>query len=136
MAIVTIENGESGESIRTKLNTLIEAVNTIIAAKEFGQSAVEGFAEDIDEIKSQITTIAAKNSLIVQRALTGTLDGENKVFTTPEAFVSGSTRVYRNGQKLTLDKDYVENEDQQGITFVYAPATEETLSIEYVPYEE
>lgn len=135
MAIVEISNSESAESVRDKLNALISAVNTIMGDKEFGTTAVQEFQTDLAEIRAEIVTLSAKNALIVQRKLSGEQDGENKVFNTPEAFVSGSTRLYLNGQKLTIDKDYAENENLTGVTFVYAPEITDELSIEYIPFE-
>lgn len=135
MSIVEISNSESADSVRGKLNALISAVNIIMGDKEFGTTAVQEFQTDLDEIRAEIVTLSAKNALIVQRNLTGEQDGENNIFTTPEAFVSGSTRLYLNGQKLTIDKDYAENENLTGVTLVYAPEITDELSIEYIPFE-
>lgn len=133
--IQSIGNDENAGTLRDKLNSLIAAVNNIMNDKEFGTVAVQEFQTDLDEIRAEIVTLSAKNALIVQRNLTGEQDGENNIFTTPEAFVSGSTRLYLNGQKLTIDKDYAENENLTGVTFVYAPEITDELSIEYIPFE-
>lgn len=131
--IQPIGNEENAGSLRDKLNALIAAVNSMMTDKEFGTTAVQGFETDLTDIRTEISAIAAKNSLIVQRTLTGEQNGENTIFTTPEAFVSGSTRLYLNGQKLTIDNDYAENPNLEGVTFVYAPDISDVLSIEYIP---
>ena len=136
MAIELIGDRETGASLREKLNALIEKVNGMSSSEDFGKSAVEDFKEDLTEIKSKILSISAKNSLVVRGVLSGEQNGTNKVFLTSESFILKSTRFHRNGILQTIDKDYIENDGQKGITIITeAPGTDEILVIEYIPFE-
>ena len=52
-------------------------------------------------------------------ALTGTIDGSNKVFALPESFVAGTEQIYLGGQRMRNGIDYtVAGTD---VTFVASP---------------
>lgn len=61
----------------------------------------------------------------------GTQDGENDVFTTAYAFVSGSTAVVRNGLREQLGYSYIEVAPN-GITFTTAPLVDDVLTVDYL----
>ena len=57
-------------------------------------------------------------------------DGENTVFETQYTFINGSTKVYVNGQRVTLGVDYTEVTDNS-IKFAEAPLEDEIITIDY-----
>ena len=65
--------------------------------------------------------------------LVGAKDGVNAIFTTTNNFVSGSTKVYRNGLRMTrgVGYDYVESAVNQ-ITFLNPPDNGDLLIIDYI----
>jgi hypothetical protein len=64
--------------------------------------------------------------------ITGVKDGFNTIFTTTASFASGKTRVYLNGQRLTLgaEYDYIELSPNQ-VQLFYAPDSLDRLIIEF-----
>jgi hypothetical protein len=64
--------------------------------------------------------------------ITGVKDGSNTIFTTTASFASGKTRVYLNGQRLTLgaEYDYIELSPNQ-VQLFYAPDSLDRLIIEF-----
>jgi hypothetical protein len=64
--------------------------------------------------------------------LSGAKNGSNTNFNTSSNFVTGTTRVFLNGQRLTrgIGYDYVEAGVSQ-ISLVYAPVPSDQLIIEY-----
>jgi hypothetical protein len=62
----------------------------------------------------------------------GTIDGDNKVFTTAFSFISNSTQLFLNGIRQKLGAfDYTETGASQ-ITFVHAPQVGDHLVIDYI----
>ena len=66
--------------------------------------------------------------------ITGIKNGINTVFSTTVAFVSGTTRVYLNGVRLTpgTGYDYQETSTNQ-ITMAFAPEVTDQITIDYQP---
>lgn len=66
-------------------------------------------------------------------AITGAINGVNTTFTTSENFISGTTRVYLNGLRLTnnVSNDYTEVGNNQ-ISFVMPPDAGDLMIIEYI----
>jgi len=71
-------------------------------------------------------------SLSSDYGLTGAQNEINKVFTTSEPFVSGSTIVYLNGvrQFRGTNEDYTETADNE-ITFALAPYADDRIIVDY-----
>jgi hypothetical protein len=67
---------------------------------------------------------------------TGVIDGTNKIFTLPSAYVTGKIKVYRNGIRQTPTDDFVEV-STTAIEFVEAPVVDgagaEKILIDYYP---
>lgn len=65
--------------------------------------------------------------------ITGVKNSVNKVFTTTQNFISGTTKVYLNGIRLTnnINNDYTETGTNQ-ITFIQAPDAGDLMIIEYI----
>lgn len=63
----------------------------------------------------------------------GNRDSSNKTYTLTSSFVSGSTRVYINGIRLTpgAGYDYVETGTSQ-ITFTNAPDSGDLITVDYI----
>ena len=61
---------------------------------------------------------------------TGTQNNINLLFTTSFSFITGSTNVYFNGQRLKRGDDYTESGVNQ-ITFTQAPHSTDNLIIDY-----
>lgn len=53
-------------------------------------------------------TIINESGPLVEAELIGAIDGQNRIFTTPTAYVSGSTKLYKNGLRMKRDKDFFE----------------------------
>jgi len=64
-------------------------------------------------------------------ALTGTQDGVNVTFTTPDDFRAASTAVYRNGLREIRGPHYTESAPNS-IVFSTAPTSTDNLSVDYV----
>lgn len=63
--------------------------------------------------------------------LLGTQNGANTTFSTLSDFVTASTKVYINGQRVTLGGDYTES-GTSAIIFTVAPLSTDTLRIDYI----
>lgn len=80
----------------------------------------------IDEVEEYITDkygnfrkISSNgNTNIYNEIPIGIINGINRIFTTINNFITRTTRVYKNGQRLTLDNDYIESSANQ-ITLLY-----------------
>lgn len=74
---------------------------------------------------------AQDNGTLVQNEVPGgSINGSNTAFTTASTFVTGSLRVYLNGQRLIGGgADYTEG--TQAFTMAYAPVTGDLLIIDY-----
>ncbi len=65
--------------------------------------------------------------------LTGTINDVNTVFTTPDNFIAGSTRIVSNQLTLALGVDYTETGTNE-ITFTAAPTTTPAPDIIRIDY--
>lgn len=74
---------------------------------------------------------AQGNATLVQNEVPGgSINGTNTAFTTASTFVTGSLRVYLNGQRLVAGgADYTEG--TQAFTMAYAPLTSDILVVDY-----
>lgn len=65
--------------------------------------------------------------------ISGIKDSSNKVYTLASSFISGSTRVYINGIRLTpgANYDYVETGTNQ-VTFTNAPDSGDLITVDYI----
>lgn len=65
--------------------------------------------------------------------ISGIKDSSNKVYTLASSFISGSTRVYINGIRLTpgASYDYVETGTNQ-VTFTNAPDSGDLITVDYI----
>lgn len=63
---------------------------------------------------------------------TGSINGSNATFTTPDVYQAGTLEVYLNGQRLVAgaSADYVETSG--GFTMNYAPVTGDVLYVDYM----
>lgn len=71
----------------------------------------------------------------VNQILLGLKDGTNLVFNTQETFLAGTTKVYRNGLRLTqgIDNDYVETSGNE-IRFNRPPFGTDNLLIDFTGF--
>lgn len=60
----------------------------------------------------------------------GAVDGSNKVFTTSKAYVTGSTRLFKNGARMDLGSDYTESAAST-LTLAAAPGPGSVLLVDY-----
>lgn len=60
----------------------------------------------------------------------GAVNGTNKVFTTAQPYISGSTRLFVNGARQDLGAQYTESSASH-ISFITAPSSGSTLLIDY-----
>ncbi|MGI0060368.1 MAG: hypothetical protein ACREBJ_11445 [Nitrosotalea sp.] len=56
----------------------------------------------------------------IAEGATGTVNGINTVFSSSNKYISGTIRVYLNGQRLIKDTDFTETTDQS-FTLIDAP---------------
>lgn len=69
------------------------------------------------------------DSQLSQIDLNGEQDGENVVFTPTSAFVSGTSHLFLNGQRLVAGTDYAEN-NGRGITLLnYKPEASDNITL-------
>lgn len=84
--------------------------------------------------EATIATLAqimdASADRVIGGTLTGTQNGANTTFSTLSVFVTGTTQLYINGQRVTLGEDYTES-GSMGIVFTVAPISTDTLRIDY-----
>lgn len=102
---------------------------------------VENIIDFTSEESEQITlefpigNVEIKSELLrVEENLIGEIDGINKVFTTTDKYLSGTTQVFVNGLKQKRGSAYTESGEKE-ITFSDAPSTEgfeDELIINYV----
>lgn len=69
-------------------------------------------------------------SWVSNRSLSPAPNGSTTLFTTPEAYIAGTTRLYLNGQRLFLTGDYTET-SSNSLTFTVAPYTADMLLVDY-----
>ena len=63
--------------------------------------------EDLEAIESELSTIGVGID-VYNESLAGTKNGVNLVFTTAFNYITNSTRIELNGQRLVLGADYTE----------------------------
>lgn len=68
--------------------------------------------------------------LVSNSLLSGAIDGSNTDFQTLSPFRTGTTRLFRNGQRLTLGTDYLEV-GFTGIQFLFSPLASDIIIIDY-----
>lgn len=88
----------------------------------------------VDYYKQDSSAIAdGALALQVNETPSGTVNGSNAVFTTSQAYIAGSTQVYRDGQLMAPGgADYTETTPSSGtITFVTAPASGSVILVTY-----
>ncbi len=74
---------------------------------------MRNFALRFDETDGFLTEMDPLEDLKLDITPTGVIDGSNRVFTLPEAFIASGDlvlRVYRNGQRQTLGSDFTVSE--------------------------
>lgn len=83
-------------------------------------------AQLIADVQSQLKSDYAYN-------ITGSINSSNKVFTLSANFISGTTRVYVNGIRLTpgASYDYTEANNNQ-IVFTNAPDAGDLITVDYL----
>lgn len=83
-------------------------------------------AQLIADVQAQLKSDYAYN-------ITGSINSSNKVFTLSANFISGTTRVYVNGIRLTpgASYDYTEANNNQ-IVFTNAPDAGDLLTVDYL----
>ncbi len=80
---------------------------------------------------SGILGASIPNDVAIYRNLLGSKNGTNKVFTTPENYISGEITVLYNGQSLKNDDDFLETGINE-ITMIYvAPYSDEQIGATY-----
>lgn len=83
-------------------------------------------AQLIADVQAQLKSDYAYN-------ITGSINSSNKVFTLSANFISGTTRVYVNGIRLTpgASYDYTEANNNQ-IVFTNAPDAGDLITVDYL----
>lgn len=80
---------------------------------------------------SGLLGLTIPNDVSVYRDLLGSKNGSNKIFNTPENYVSGEITVLYNGQSLKRDHDFLETGNNE-ITMIYvAPYDDENIGATY-----
>lgn len=80
---------------------------------------------------SGLLGLTIPNDISVYRDLLGSKNGTNKIFNTPEDYVSGEISVLYNGQSLRRDHDFLETGSNE-ITMIYvAPYDDENIGATY-----
>ena len=77
---------------------------------------------------SQINNIVLRVSNEIPNGL---INGANTVFSTQYIFKLNTTEVFYNGQKMTLNLDYIESSNQE-ITFLFVPDADANINIDYI----
>lgn len=76
-----------------------------------------------------IAPIQAGSNRKFNTPYTGNLDGANTIFVCSSNFLVGSSAVFFNGQKLTLNKDYTEQLPNT-INLLFTPSSDDVLTID------
>lgn len=75
--------------------------------------------------------VGGEGAAMQKANLSSQIDGSTTVFTVPEAYVSGSLRVYLNGIRQILSVTFTET-TATTFTLSFTPVTGDYLSIDYV----
>jgi len=102
-------------------------------------NSVTGTAVDNSDPANPVINLPAANGSSNEQVgitPTGTINGTNKIFTLPSAYVSGKIKVFRNGVRQTPIDDFTEV-STTSIEFISAPVADgfgaEKLLIDYIP---
>ncbi len=117
------------------MNLTLTAINKTISIIVAGTTiTLTSLSSTVILVQSPTVIHQYHSDLRTQERLTGIINGVNKVFTTTENFVAGSTKVFINGLRQELGVDYTETDDNE-ITFQDAPSNTgftDVLLIEYL----
>lgn len=81
--------------------------------------------------KVALDAAASTANFVFNEVPSGTVDGSNTVFTTASNYLSGTTALYLNGLRQTLNSSYSETGSDE-ITFSSAPQVSDEIIIDYI----
>lgn len=99
---------------------------TMLYAPETGSNLIVTYTTSNSQM------INGSNSLIADQAVSGTINGTNKVFTTSAAYIGSSLKVFVNGLKQQTAVHFVETTPSSGtFTLDEAPIVGDIITVEY-----
>jgi hypothetical protein len=132
---LTLQNGgtftDAGYRLDVNGTARVQGAVTATLANAFTDSVVY-YNSSTGLMTYGTAPIAIQFKIDYDPNIIGVKNGSNVVFTTSATFISTTTRVYLNGQRLTrgVGYDYIETGTNQ-ITFAAAPFATDQLIIEY-----
>lgn len=136
-AWLTSGNLTSGWTLTIKRVLSLAQSTSIRNQGDFYRSSVEDAFDKVvmmlQQLQAQISPLPANTTYVrvYQQALSGTLNGVNTIFTTPNSFISGTEEVFIGGVAQRSGTDYTVTGANQ-ITFATAPqATQAPLWASY-----
>ena len=127
-AIVEVKDAVDSEvTARTLADSVItQSVTDEALARTQGDTTLQG---NIDTVSTAVATKMGAADIMLSQPVTGTIDGTNKVFNLPEAFVDGTLRVWFNNATLHPD---AYTRDGLVLTFPGSPDPGDALYCDYV----
>jgi hypothetical protein len=111
------------------LNEIEKRVGTVDSIDPASLSYRLAQAEATINTLTQVSSTSA--DMVSNGILLGTQNGSNTSFSTLSDFATGTTKLYLNGQRITLGEDYTES-GATGISMTVAPLSGDVLRIDYV----
>ncbi len=117
------------------MNLTVEK-NTLVLKEEVNRLVLELKTEQLNILRVDNVILREKfySDVIVEETLTGTIDGNNCIFTSSKNFLAASTTVFINGLRQRRGIDFNET-DNHTITFSEAPSNigyTDNLTIIYI----
>ena len=94
-----------------------------------GIQGIQGPKGDKGDTGATGANAVGANSIITSEIPTGLINGSNVTYTLVNSPITGTTKLYLNGQRLTYTTDYILSGNT--ITFVTAPFTGDTVFVDY-----
>lgn len=128
------QQGPSGQAATVAVGTVTTTASTVPASvTNVGTSLNAVFNFSIPKGADGDTMVAVLFRTDYDYDITGSRNGNNKVFVLSENYVTNSTRVYVNGLRQTRGEDYdYEETGQKTITFSYNIDQGDLLVVDYI----
>lgn len=115
------------DALRGEHDELAASFNQHKQAADQERSQLSGKVSGLEE---QVGGKVSLTKIRAGRSLSGLIDGTNKIFTLPEAIVTGTLAVFWNGQMLLSGDDY--SLEGQELTFIGSPDPGDKVFASYV----
>ena len=125
-------------------NQLRDKLESLKKGEKLTIYAIEDLADLLEELKKwrgEVGTFMSMGggggftspvyNFVDDEVLTGTIDGNNTIFTINRLPYRGSVKIYRGGSRQRVGEDYTLNSTQKQITFLIVPQVGEILLADY-----